>query len=71
MNHVLRAFWTRVTGRGEADALERAVELSQMSPSERAFAEERVEDHAAEIESAAHLGGIDPNGIDLNRLLRD
>jgi hypothetical protein len=37
-----------------------------MSPAERSFVEEPVENHAADAFAAEHLGGIDPE-----RLLQD
>ncbi|MBV8395436.1 MAG: hypothetical protein JO064_04170 [Actinobacteria bacterium] len=49
-----------------AAALRRDVELQQMSPSERRFATESLEDRQADIFVEQELGGIDPN-----RLLED
>jgi hypothetical protein len=43
--------------------LGREVEESQMSPSERRFVDESVEDHQADEGAAEHLGGIDPNRL--------
>ncbi len=50
-------------GRRNDAAVERAVEEQQMSPTERDFVEESVEDRQADIETEAHLGGIDPERL--------
>jgi hypothetical protein len=60
---VIRELWARIARRRDEEAIERAVEESQMSPAEREFVEERVEDHAADLESEAHLGGGDPKRV--------
>jgi hypothetical protein len=60
---VLRRVWDRIARRRDAERIEQAVEERQMSPAEREYVEERIEDHAADLESEAHLGGKDPNRL--------
>ena len=60
---MFRALWDRFIGRRGAAAEERALERQHMSPSERKFTDESVDDRQAEIESEAHFGGIDPNRL--------
>jgi len=55
---VLRDLWKRITGR-EKEA-ELASDWQAMTPEERAFENESVDDRAAELESEAHLGGFNP-----------
>jgi len=55
---VLKELWQRITGQANAD--ERADERQHMSPEERRFESESVDDRAAELESEAHLGGFNP-----------
>jgi hypothetical protein len=59
----VKGIWSRITARKRSEAIEHAVEESQMSPGERAFYDESYEDHAADLESEAHLGGINPNRL--------
>jgi hypothetical protein len=49
-----------------ASAVEREIEREHMSPAERRFTRESVEDHQAEGFVGEHLGGVDPE-----RLLED
>jgi hypothetical protein len=55
--------WNRVTRRSHEATVERETELEQMSPEERSFAEESVEDHESEEFAGGHLGGIDPERL--------
>jgi predicted RNA-binding protein Jag len=59
----LKAFWSRLSTRRRAEEDERAIEERNMSPEERKFIHENVVDHEADAESAAHLGGINPNRL--------
>jgi hypothetical protein len=52
--------------RESAAAVEREIEREHMSPTERRFTRESVEDHQAEGFVGEHLGGVDPE-----RLLED
>jgi len=56
-------FWARLKERRRAREEERAIEEQGMSPAEREFVHESVEDHEADAESSAHLGGIDPKRL--------
>ena len=49
--------------RERAAAVERKTELDRMSPAERRFEEESVEDHQADSFVAEHLGGINPERL--------
>ena len=51
------ALWDRITRRGRDDAVKREAELEQMSPAERRFAEEGVENIAADELVGEQLGG--------------
>ena len=62
---MLKEFWDKIRG-GRQTAAERDQEWQHMSPEERRFMSESVEDRAADVETEAHLGGIDPD-----RLLED
>lgn len=57
---------SRITQLLKKSATRREAEEPQISPAERRFVEEPVEDHAADTFAAEHLGGIDPE-----RLLQD
>jgi hypothetical protein len=59
----MRPFWKRWIEGRRADAEERAIEERGMSRSEREFIHESVEDHEADAESSAHLGGVDPKRL--------
>jgi hypothetical protein len=56
---MLRGLWDRLVNRREADRERKDAELAGMSPEERRFAEESVEDHAADAFVDEHLGGVD------------
>ena len=58
----LKAFWDRLRGKQRAAADERVQEYEHMSPEERRFVSESVDDRAAELESEVRLGGSDPGG---------
>jgi hypothetical protein len=57
------SLWSRITKPFRDSAIERETEELQMSPEEREYVEEPVEDHAADEVAAEHLGGIDPNRL--------
>ena len=57
------SLWSRITKPFRDSAIERETEELQMSPEERAYVEEPVEDHAADELAEEHLGGIDPNRL--------
>lgn len=59
----LRAWWERRKARHRAEEEEREDEEQGMSRAERQFIHESVEDHAADAESSAHLGGVNPNRL--------
>jgi hypothetical protein len=54
--------WKRLFG-GKKSPAEVEAEREHMSPEERAVSEEPVESRGADLESNAHLGGIDPNRL--------
>lgn len=49
--------------RERAAAVEHEVELEHMSPAERRFEEESVEDHQADSFVGEHFGGINPERL--------
>jgi hypothetical protein len=53
-------FWDRLLGRRRDAAVEREAEEEQMSPDERRFVDESVEDRQADEFVGEHLGGVDP-----------
>jgi hypothetical protein len=57
---VLRELWERITQRRRDGAAERAQEWEHMSPEERRYMSEGVEDQAARRESEVYLSGGDP-----------
>ncbi len=60
---MLGSLWNRlVRGRRDA-AIDREVEKDTMSPEERHFAEESVEDMQADEFTGEHLGGISPERL--------
>jgi predicted RNA-binding protein Jag len=59
----LRAWWEQRKRRHQAEEEERENEEQGMSRAERKFIHESVEDHAADDEASAHLGGINPNRL--------
>ncbi len=56
---MLRGLWMRISGRHREKAAEHAEDYEQMSPDERRFVSESVDDRAARIESDAHLGAFE------------
>ena len=54
---MLKDLWARITGRRREEADEHADEFEHMSPEERRFVSESVDDRAAGLESDAHLSG--------------
>jgi hypothetical protein len=60
---MLRDVWNRLVGRRRAEAVEREDELEQMSPAERRFAEEGIEDIQADEFDSGHLGVINPERL--------
>ena len=60
---MLGALWNRLVGRRNADAVEREVEMQRLSPAERRFAEENVENRRSDSTAEEHLGGIDPERL--------
>jgi hypothetical protein len=62
----MAGFWERLTRGRRETAVEREATMEKMSPHEREFIEEPLEDTQADDFAAEHLGGIDPE-----RLLAD
>jgi hypothetical protein len=60
---MLRNLWNRLVGRSEAAAEEHEAEREQMSPAERHFAGESLEDVQADEFVSEHLGGIEPERL--------
>ena len=58
---MLRNLWGKLTGTGDA-AKEHEAELEQMSPDERRFASESMEDIAADNMASDRYGGGAPRG---------
>jgi hypothetical protein len=56
-------FWARLLRRRQAGRAAEYTEEAGMSPSERHFVRESVEDHQAEEFVKEHLGGIDPERL--------
>jgi hypothetical protein len=63
---MLRDLWNRLMGRERAEAIQHEAERERMSPAERRFTAESVEDHQADEFVDEHLGGVNPE-----RLLED
>ena len=63
---MFRDVWNRILRR----RTERAVEEHGMSPAERRFAEEPVENRQADLAAREHLGGGDPGHISAEELDR-
>jgi hypothetical protein len=57
------SLWARITKPFKSAAEKRNEELMEMSPAERAYAEEPVEDHAADEAAEEHLGGFDSDEL--------
>ena len=56
---MLRNIWNKLVRQN----VEKAKELDQMSPTERHFAEQPVEDIATDEFIGEHLGGTEPRGV--------
>jgi transposase-like protein len=59
----LRAWWQQWRAKQRAEEAEREDEEQHMSRAERQFIHESVENHVADSETSAHLGGINPNRL--------
>jgi hypothetical protein len=59
----IKAWWAQRKAKHQAEEAEREDEEQHMSRAERAFIHESVEDHVADSETSAHLGGINPNRL--------
>ncbi len=59
----MKSLLNKLFGRSDEAALRQAEEAQVESPAERAFAAERVEDHAADEASEEHLGGFNPERL--------
>jgi hypothetical protein len=64
---MFRDLWNKLAGKGSAAAEKRETELEEMSSGERHFAEQSVDDIAADALTKEHLGGFDstPPGSDI------
>jgi hypothetical protein len=60
---MLRDFWNKLMGRERDAAIEREQDLEQMSPAERHFESESIDDIQADAVSEEHLGGFDPHEL--------
>ena len=60
---MLRGIWDRLVGRGRGRAVARESERERMSPAERHFAEESIDDFQADEFVSEHLGGSDPERL--------
>ena len=60
---MLRDFWNRLMQRNRAAAVERETEREQMSPEERRFTGESVDDIQADRFVGEHLGGVEPERL--------
>lgn len=56
---MLTELWMRITGRHREQSAERAQEYEHMSPEERTFVSESVDDRAARVETDAHFGAYE------------
>jgi hypothetical protein len=61
---MLRDLWNKLVGRETAAAERREAELEEMSPDERRFATQSVDDIAADAATRDRLGGFDPSTLD-------
>lgn len=59
----LRDWWNKLTGAQRDAAVEHEAEREKMSPEERRFEDESVEDHAADESAEEHLGGFSPERL--------
>jgi len=60
---MLRGIWDRLVGRNRNLAVEREAEREQMSPAERQFSRESIDDIQADAVAREHLGGVSPEGL--------
>jgi hypothetical protein len=60
---MLRDLWNKLMGRERDEAIERETEREQMSPEERHFEAESVEDIQADAVAEEHLGGFNPTEL--------
>jgi hypothetical protein len=60
---MLRDLWNRLIGRERARAVEHEAEREKMSPDERRFTKESVDDIQADAFVSEHLGGTDPERL--------
>ena len=60
---MLRALWDRLMGRNRDRAVAQESERERMSPAERHFAEESVDNFQADEFVSEHLGGIEPERL--------
>ncbi len=60
---MLRDIWNRLVQSRRQAAIDREIEKEQMSPEERRFAEESIEDMQADEFAREHLGGVDPDRL--------
>lgn len=58
---MLRKLWDRIMGRSVERAEHREEERERMSPAERSFTRQSVEDHQADEFVDEHLGGREPH----------
>jgi len=60
---MLRGLWNRLVGRNRNLAVEREAERERMSPDERRFAGESIDDIQADAVAREHLGAVNPEGL--------
>jgi hypothetical protein len=60
---MLRDFWNKLMGRETAATVEHEAEREQMSPEERRFDSESVDDIQADASAREHLGGFEPTEL--------
>jgi hypothetical protein len=60
---MLRELWDKLMGRERADAERLEAERERMSPAERRFSEESIDDYQADESSIEHLGGFEPESL--------
>jgi hypothetical protein len=60
---MLRDLWNRLMGRSRDRAEKLEAEREQMSPAERRFSEESIDDYQADETVGERLGGIPPDQL--------
>ena len=60
---MLRDWWNKLMGRERDAAVEHEAEREHMSPAERKFDSESVEDIGADASAEEHLGGFSPERL--------